>query len=182
MKKDEKSQMVLVNPSNRIVSGLGLCVLGLILVQFWRDRNMQLVGADFILFLVIAFFFITAAYCLFSWSKTTFEKGSNSFSQETYHFGFLKKVRKGECSTVFFQQTPQLRPSYTLFLSVEGTDDVIIREGLKRSEARKIGNKVASICDLNTIPEDPVQEEKKTIHNFDQDIEEDELDEDELNN
>lgn len=180
MKKDEKSQMVLVNPSNRILSGLGLSVLGLILVQFWRDRNMELVGSDFILFLVICFFFITSIYCLFSWSKTTFVAGHNNFRQEVYHFGFVKKVRTGICSSVFFQQTPQLRPSYTLFLSITDSDDLIIREGLKRSEARKIGNKVATICGLTHIPDDPVDEVKKTIHNFDDDNDQDELDEEEL--
>lgn len=180
MKKDEKSQMVLVNPSNRILSGLGLSVLGVILVQFWRDRNMELVGADFILFLIIFFFFLAAIYCLFSWSKTTFVKGHNNFRQEVYHFGFFKKVHTGKCSSVFFQQTPQLRPSYTLFLSIKDSDDLIIREGLKRSEARKIGNKVANICGLTSIPEDPLEEVKKTIHNFDDEIEPDELDEEDL--
>ncbi|WDE95426.1 hypothetical protein PQO03_06810 [Lentisphaera profundi] len=182
MKNTEKSQMVLVNPSHRILSGLGLSALGMVLIQFWRERNLNLSGPDFILFLVICFFFITAAYCMFSWSKTTFIKGHKNFHQETFHFGFYKKVREGICSSVFFQQTPQLRPSYTLFLTVKGSDDLIIREGLKRSDARKIGNNVASICGLPSLPDDPVEEVQKTIHNFDDDIEEDELDEDKLDN
>ena len=175
MKKDEKQHMTLANPSHRIVSGLVLCALGIFLTNFAMERNLQLIGRDFAMFIVITFFYTTAIYCLFSWSKTSFTRNSLRFRQETYHFGCIKKVREGECSTVFFHQTPQLRPSYTLFLSVKGEDDLIVREGLKKSEARKIGNKIAEICGLTPIPEEPKKEVKKGFDEFVKEMDEDDL-------
>ncbi len=183
MNSTEQKELTLVNSSHRILSGLGLMGLGIILTQFLLKNRPEITIRDTSLIAVIAFFYLTSLYCLFSWSKTIFTFNSKEFTHITYHFGFLKKVKNGACNSVFFHQTPQLRPAYTLFLGIEEGDDVIIKEGLKRSQAQKIGNRVAEVCGLKTIPDEeqaaPIKTEVKKKHFLDDDYYDEEDDEDE---
>lgn len=183
MDPSDKKEFTLVNSSHRILSGLGLMGLGIILTQFLLDNREQVTIRDTALIVIITFFFLTSLYCLFTWSKTQFTHGSKEFTQTSYHFGFIKKIKKGACNSVFFHQTPQLRPAYTLFLGIEDSDDIIIKEGLKRSQAQKIGDRIADICGLSPrakeeTPEETIVETSNKKHFLDDDYYDEEEDND----
>ena len=127
----KEKEVVVVNPSHRMLSGLGLLAIGLFLTQFWFRREMT-VKSDFVLLVVILFFYLTSLYTIFSWSKTRFTVESTKIVHEVYHFGVIKLVKQLQFSEVYYLQVPQLIPSFRVCLKLsEGTaNDIIVKEGM----------------------------------------------------
>jgi hypothetical protein len=170
----KEKDVVVVNPSHRMMSGLGLMAIGLILTQMWFQRDMTL-KTDFAMLLIMMFFFTTSLYTMFSWSKIRFYTDQTNAEQDTYHFGIIKVTKKLSFTEVYYVQVPQLIPTFRVCLRlIEGEgNDIIVKEGMKKSEAEQVYKKISLLCGI-PIPEpepEPAPKDPEEDDDEDEDFE-----------
>ena len=165
----KEKEVVVVNPSHRMMSGLGLMAIGLILTQMWFQRGMTL-KADFVMLVIMVFFFVTSLYTMFSWSKTRFYAGRTDAEQDIYHFGIIKIMKKLSFTEAYYVQVPQLIPTFRVCLRLtEGEgNDIIVKEGMKKTESEEVYKKISLLCGI-AIPEPEPEPEPKIVEDDDDD-------------
>ena len=116
----------------------------------------------------MSFFYITSLYTIFSWSKTRFYADKTEAEQDTYHFGIIKVAKKLSFAEAYYTQVPQLIPTFRICLRlIEGEgNDVIVKEGMKKSEAEDIYKKISLFCGIE-LPEPEPEPAPKIVEDDD---------------